>query len=112
MYKKAELNRNVDSENNHGGSSRTYVLHRTGCSQKTISYCVKDASGQVHQEGQIGATRWELDGWMIFGVSRFSKRTSRGPYRTAPCMIFLPYFDCLTISSSITTLDVNICGGH
>src|SRR2546426_6792784 len=51
-------------------------------------------------------------GWMIVGVSRFSKRTSRGPYRTAPCMIFLPYFDCLTISSSITTLDVNICGGH
>src|SRR2546425_1287824 len=34
VYKKAELNRNVDSENNHGGSSRTYVLHRTGCSQE------------------------------------------------------------------------------
>jgi hypothetical protein len=32
--------------------------------KKTISYCVKDASGQVHQEGQVGATRWELDGWM------------------------------------------------
>src|SRR5438067_13623208 len=32
--------------------------------KKTISYCVKDASGQVHQEGQIGATRWELDDWM------------------------------------------------
>src|SRR5438046_7443670 len=32
--------------------------------KKTISYCVKDASGPVHQEGQIGATRWELDGWM------------------------------------------------
>src|SRR5580704_5885567 len=31
---KAELNGNVDSENNHGGSSRTYVLHRTGCSQE------------------------------------------------------------------------------
>jgi hypothetical protein len=30
--------------------------------KKAISYCVKDASGQVHQEGQIGATRWELDG--------------------------------------------------
>jgi hypothetical protein len=24
--------------------------------KKTISYCVKDASGQVHREGQIGAT--------------------------------------------------------
>src|SRR6059058_4518241 len=32
--------------------------------KKTISYCVKDASGQVHQEGQIGATRWELGAWM------------------------------------------------
>ena len=32
--------------------------------KKTISYCVKDASGQVHQEGKVGATRWELDGWM------------------------------------------------
>ena len=32
--------------------------------KKTISYCVKDGSGQVHQEGKIGATRCELDGWM------------------------------------------------
>src|SRR6266498_602928 len=31
---KAELNGNVDSENNHGGSSGTYVLPRTGCSQE------------------------------------------------------------------------------
>jgi len=32
--------------------------------KQTISYCVKDASGQVHQEGKIGATRRELNGWM------------------------------------------------
>src|SRR6202162_378528 len=32
--------------------------------KKTISYCVKDASGQVHREGTIGATRNEL-GWWI-----------------------------------------------
>jgi hypothetical protein len=32
--------------------------------KKTISYCVKDASGQVHQEEKVGATRWELDDWM------------------------------------------------
>src|SRR2546428_11503988 len=32
--------------------------------KKTISYCVKDASGRVHQEGKLGATRWELDIWM------------------------------------------------
>jgi hypothetical protein len=32
--------------------------------KKTIRFCVKDASGQVHQEGKVGATRWELDYWM------------------------------------------------
>jgi transposase len=32
--------------------------------KKTISYCVKDASGQVLREGKIGATRGELDSWM------------------------------------------------
>ena len=32
--------------------------------KKTISYCVKDASGQVHGEGKIGATRNDLDWWM------------------------------------------------
>jgi len=32
--------------------------------KKTISYCVKDASGRVCQEGKVGATRWELDIWM------------------------------------------------
>jgi transposase len=32
--------------------------------KKTISYCVKDASGQVHREGTIGATRNELDRWI------------------------------------------------
>jgi|GEM_PF-1887059 len=62
---KAELNGNVDSENNHGGSS-TDIMYYIGLDvhKKTISYCVKDASGQVHQEGKIGATRRELDGWM------------------------------------------------
>jgi len=32
--------------------------------KKTISYCVKDASGQVQREGTIGATRNELDWWL------------------------------------------------
>ncbi len=32
--------------------------------KKTISYCVKDAAGQVHQEGKIGATRRDLDNWI------------------------------------------------
>lgn len=29
--------------------------------KKTISYCVKDAAGCVHQDGKIGSTRRELD---------------------------------------------------
>ena len=29
--------------------------------KKTISYWVKDASGRIHQEGKIGATRRDLD---------------------------------------------------
>jgi len=32
--------------------------------KKTISYCVKDAAGKIHQEGKIGSTRRELDGWI------------------------------------------------
>jgi predicted NBD/HSP70 family sugar kinase len=29
--------------------------------KKTISYCVKDGSGQIHAEGAIPATRADLD---------------------------------------------------
>jgi hypothetical protein len=32
--------------------------------KKTISYRVKDASGQIHQQGKMGATRFELNCWM------------------------------------------------
>jgi len=32
--------------------------------KKTISFCVKDAAGRVQQEGKIGSTRRELDGWI------------------------------------------------
>src|ERR1700686_2500176 len=32
--------------------------------KRTISYCVKDAAGQAHQEGKIGAPRRELDAWI------------------------------------------------
>jgi transposase len=32
--------------------------------KKTISYCIKNASGQIYGEGTVGATRRELDGWM------------------------------------------------
>jgi transposase len=32
--------------------------------KKTISYCVKDGSGQIHAEGTIPATHCDLDRWM------------------------------------------------
>ena len=32
--------------------------------KKTISYCVKEVSGQIHAEGTLQATRAELDSWM------------------------------------------------
>jgi transposase len=32
--------------------------------KKTISYSVKDASGRVHGEGTVNATRTDLDWWM------------------------------------------------
>lgn len=34
--------------------------------KKTITYCVKDASGQIERQGTIGATRNELDLWMKY----------------------------------------------
>src|SRR4051812_29955327 len=32
--------------------------------KKTISYCVKDVSGRIQQQGTIPATRTELSRWM------------------------------------------------
>jgi transposase len=32
--------------------------------KKTISYCVKDASRRIQQQGTMAATRTELDSWM------------------------------------------------
>ena len=32
--------------------------------KRTISYCVKDGSGTIHDEGTIPATRFDLDRWM------------------------------------------------
>jgi hypothetical protein len=43
------------SEKNQGGSSMT-TMNYIGLDvhKKTISYCVKDASGRVQQEGKVG----------------------------------------------------------
>src|SRR5580704_11453033 len=32
--------------------------------KRTISYCVKDASGRIYAEGSLPATRFDLDRWM------------------------------------------------
>ena len=64
VYKKLNSTGNVDSANNHRRLLRDICITSDWMFKKTISYCVKDASGQVHQEGQVGATRWELDSWM------------------------------------------------
>jgi hypothetical protein len=46
----AELSGDADSENNHGGSSMTNMNYiGLDVHKKTISYCVKDAAGQVLQ---------------------------------------------------------------
>ena len=63
MLQKAELSCEADSENYLGGSSVTMYYIGLDVHKKTISYCVKDASGQVHREGTIGANRNELDWW-------------------------------------------------
>ena len=61
---KAELSCEADSENDLGGSSETMYYIGLDVHKKTISYCVKDAAGKVHQEGKIGSTRRELDSWI------------------------------------------------
>ena len=32
--------------------------------KKSISFCVKDAGGQIYQQGKVAATRPHLDAWM------------------------------------------------
>src|SRR5712692_8781141 len=52
--------------------------------KKTISYCVKDTSGQVHQEGKVGATRWELDDWISYATGLLLyQETRKNPTLTA-----------------------------
>src|SRR3954469_9095805 len=61
---RAELNGDVDSENNHGGSSKNMYYIGLDVHKKTISYCLKDVSGRIQQQGTIPATRTELSSWM------------------------------------------------
>src|SRR4029077_6771604 len=63
---KAELNETVDSGNNHGGSSRTYVLHRVRCSQEDDQLLRQgcEASGSPGRQGwgnTLGTGRLDED---------------------------------------------------
>ncbi len=64
MLRKAGLSCEADPENYLGGSSQTMYFIGLDIHKKTISYCVKDAAGRVHQEGKIGSSRLELDDWI------------------------------------------------
>jgi transposase len=64
VLQEAELSAQADSENNLGGSSEIMYFIGLDVHKKTISFCVKDATSRVHQEGKIGATRRDLDGWI------------------------------------------------
>lgn len=64
MLQKAELSCEADSENYLGGSSETMYYIGLDVHKRTISYCVKDAAGRIHQEGKIGSALNELDAWI------------------------------------------------
>src|SRR5215831_5966391 len=61
---KAELNGTLIQKTTWRLLNRLMYYVGLDVHKKTISYCVKDASGRVHQEGKIGATQLELGGWM------------------------------------------------
>jgi transposase len=64
VLRKAGLSCEADPENYLGGSSQTMYFIGLDIHKKTISYCVKDAAGRVHQEGKIGSSRLALDNWI------------------------------------------------
>src|ERR1700716_1339605 len=80
---KAELSGEADTENYPGGSLRDDMYYiGLDVHKRTISYCVEDAAGHVHQEGKIGSTRRELDAWIKTlpnpGRSPWKRRSSPG----------------------------------
>ena len=91
MVERTELNRHVDSENNHGGSSRTYVLHRTRCSQEVNQLlrkgCERPDSPGRQSWGDVLTTE-ELDedssstldsGYGSYDFHRLDLRSSAAP---------------------------------
>jgi hypothetical protein len=63
VLQKAEPSQ-AHSENNLEAPPRHMYFIGLDVHKRTISHSVKDAAGRVHQEGKIGSTRRELDGWI------------------------------------------------
>src|SRR5215468_7666910 len=76
---KAELNWNVDSENDHGGSSETYVLHRIGCSQEDHQLLRKrcERSGPPGRQDRSNPNR---TGWLDEDSSAASDDSDGGDH--------------------------------
>ena len=51
--------------------------------KKTISYRVKDVSGRIQQEGEVGSTRRELDCWLKALPQRASQWMGWAPWASA-----------------------------
>ena len=49
--------------------------------KKTISYCVKDAAGKIHQEGKIGSTRGLSHSHQLLSVKLLESCTNQTPLR-------------------------------
>lgn len=57
----AELNGHVDSDNNPRRLLKGHMYYiGLDVHEKSISFCVKDAGGQIYQQGKVVATRREL----------------------------------------------------
>src|SRR6201987_2841135 len=65
VLQEAEFSGQADSENDLGGSSETMYFIGLDVHKKSISFCVKDAAGHVHQEGKVAATGRDLDAWVL-----------------------------------------------
>ena len=54
----------IQRDNQGGSPMQTMYYIGLDVHKRTISYCVKDASGRVYTEGSLPATRFDLDRWM------------------------------------------------
>src|SRR4051812_18206480 len=64
VYKKAELSEMLIQRQPRRLLKKSMYYIGLDVHKKTISYCIKDASGHVQGEGKIEASRRELDCWM------------------------------------------------